>query len=110
MGPPSLTWTEVVVNLGFSFVFEEFLEETIKRVFDPALNLFKATSDERLYPSPTSYLQDNHLQLFEFVGRMLGKAVYEVTCASALHSCSYLREFKVWTAKQQRKHYYISLR
>ncbi|XP_060527674.1 ubiquitin-protein ligase E3B [Cylas formicarius] len=58
-------------------VFKEFLEESIKRVFDPSLNLFKATSEERLYPSPTSHLQDNHLQLFEFVGRMLGKAVYE---------------------------------
>ncbi|XP_034250724.1 ubiquitin-protein ligase E3B [Thrips palmi] len=58
-------------------VFKEFLEETIKRVFDPTLNLFKATSEERLYPSPTSYIQENHLQLFEFVGRMLGKAVYE---------------------------------
>lgn len=58
-------------------VFKEFLEESIKRVFDPSLNLFKATCEERLYPSPTSYLQDNHLQLFEFVGGMLGKAVYE---------------------------------
>lgn len=60
-------------------VFKEFLEETIKRVFDPSLNLFKTTSDQRLYPSPTSFIssQDNHLQLFEFVGRMLGKAVYE---------------------------------
>ncbi|CAH1986182.1 unnamed protein product [Acanthoscelides obtectus] len=58
-------------------VFKEFLEESIKRVFDPSLNLFKATSEERLYPSPTSNMQDNHLQLFEFVGRMLGKAVYE---------------------------------
>ncbi|EFN88458.1 Ubiquitin-protein ligase E3B [Harpegnathos saltator] len=58
-------------------VFKEFLEETIKRVFDPSLNLFKATSENRLYPSPTSFMQDNHLQLFEFVGRMLGKAVYE---------------------------------
>lgn len=58
-------------------VFKEFLEETIKRVFDPSLNLFKTTNDQRLYPSPTSQLQDNHLQLFEFVGRMLGKAVYE---------------------------------
>lgn len=58
-------------------VFKEFLEETIKRVFDPSLNLFKTTSDQRLYPSPTSHLQENHLQLFEFVGRMLGKAVYE---------------------------------
>lgn len=60
-------------------VFKEFLEETIKRVFDPSLNLFKATSENRLYPSPTSSMQDNHLQLFEFVGRMLGKAVYEVS-------------------------------
>lgn len=58
-------------------VFKEFLEETIKRVFDPSLNLFKATSEERLYPSSTSHLHENHLQLFEFVGRMLGKAVYE---------------------------------
>ncbi|XP_055376803.1 ubiquitin-protein ligase E3B isoform X2 [Condylostylus longicornis] len=58
-------------------VFKEFLEETIKRVFDPALNLFKTTSDQRLYPSPISYVQDNHLQLFDFVGKMLGKAVYE---------------------------------
>ncbi|XP_061672603.1 ubiquitin-protein ligase E3B [Syngnathoides biaculeatus] len=59
-------------------VFKEFLEEIIKKVFNPALNLFKTTSgDERLYPSPTSYIHENHLQLFEFVGKMLGKAVYE---------------------------------
>lgn len=63
-------------------IFSEFLEESIKRVFDPSLNLFRATSEERLYPSPTSHLQDSHLQLFEFVGRMLGKAVYEVDMIS----------------------------
>ena len=45
-------------------VFKEFLEETIKKVFDFDLNLFCATSDERLYPSPTSHLTDNHLALF----------------------------------------------
>ncbi|KAG7274688.1 hypothetical protein CRUP_021129 [Coryphaenoides rupestris] len=53
-------------------VFKEFLEEIIKKVFNPALNLFK-----RLYPSPTSNIHENHLQLFEFVGKMLGKAMYE---------------------------------
>ncbi len=58
-------------------VFKEFLEETIKKVFDPGLNLFCTTSEERLYPSPASHLTDNHLHLFEFVGRMIGKAVYE---------------------------------
>uniref|UniRef100_A0A915K9A7 Ubiquitin-protein ligase E3B n=1 Tax=Romanomermis culicivorax TaxID=13658 RepID=A0A915K9A7_ROMCU len=58
-------------------VFKEFLEETIKRIFDPSLNLFKLTSESRLYPSSTSYIHENHLTLFEFVGRILGKAVYE---------------------------------
>ncbi|KAK2176480.1 hypothetical protein NP493_662g01045 [Ridgeia piscesae] len=58
-------------------VFKEFLEETIKRVFDPSLNLFKATSEHKLYPSPLSFIQENHLALFEFVGRILAKAVYE---------------------------------
>lgn len=58
-------------------VFKEFLEETIRRVFDPSLSLFKATSEQRLYPSPTSFVQENHLQLFEFVGKMLAKALYE---------------------------------
>ncbi|KAL7839153.1 hypothetical protein SRHO_G00258110 [Serrasalmus rhombeus] len=59
-------------------VFKEFLEEIIKKVFNPALNLFKTTNgNERLYPSPTSNIHENHLQLFEFVGKMLGKALYE---------------------------------
>ncbi|XP_060881517.1 ubiquitin-protein ligase E3B [Metopolophium dirhodum] len=58
-------------------VFKEFLEETIKRVFDPSLNLFRTTDEQRLYPSPSSHIQENHLNLFEFVGRILGKAVYE---------------------------------
>lgn len=47
------------------------------QVFDPGLNLFCTTSEERLYPSPLSHLSENHLQLFEFVGKMIGKAVYE---------------------------------
>ena len=39
------------------------------------------SGNERLYPSPTSYIHENHLQLFEFVGKMLGKAIYEVSFA-----------------------------
>ncbi|VVC29410.1 IQ motif, EF-hand binding site,HECT domain [Cinara cedri] len=58
-------------------VFKEFLEETIKRVFDPSLSLFRTTDEQRLYPSPSSHIHENHLNLFEFVGRILGKAVYE---------------------------------
>ncbi|WAR01504.1 UBE3B-like protein [Mya arenaria] len=35
------------------------------------------TSEQKLFPSSTSYIQENHLHLFEFVGKMLAKAVYE---------------------------------
>ena len=59
-------------------VFKEFLEDTVTRAFDPNLGLFMQTPKQQLCPSPTSELADpNHLRLFEFVGRMLGKALYE---------------------------------
>ena len=35
--------------------------------------------EERLYPSTTSCIHNNHLKLFEFLGKMLGKALYEVS-------------------------------
>ena len=40
---------------------------------------FQVTSEQKLYPSSTSYIQENHLALFEFVGKVLAKALYEVT-------------------------------
>uniref|UniRef100_A0A0R3S056 Ubiquitin-protein ligase E3B n=1 Tax=Elaeophora elaphi TaxID=1147741 RepID=A0A0R3S056_9BILA len=58
-------------------VFKEFLELTLKHVFNPDLNLFKCSPNGQLFPSPTSDLHENHLALFQFVGRMLAKAVYE---------------------------------
>uniref|UniRef100_H2Z542 HECT-type E3 ubiquitin transferase n=1 Tax=Ciona savignyi TaxID=51511 RepID=H2Z542_CIOSA len=60
-------------------VFKEFLEEIITKVFNPDMNLFKVTAggDMKLYPSPLSHLQDQHLLLFNFVGKILGKAIYE---------------------------------
>lgn len=53
-------------------VFKEFLEDTIKRIFNPSLNLFRVTSEQRLYPSPTSNFHENQFSLFEFVGKMIG--------------------------------------
>ena len=72
---------EFVSELGYSEagidrtgVFKEFLEEAISRAFDPNLGLFRHTPTQQLYPSPTSELADpNHVRLFEFVGKMLGK-------------------------------------
>ena len=83
-------------------VFKEFLEEVITKAFDPALNLFKvfvqliyckcsqqhknlqANSNGHLYPSPSSHIHENYLLLFEFVGKILGKALYEVILSNIL--------------------------
>ncbi|XP_065890414.1 ubiquitin-protein ligase E3B-like [Dysidea avara] len=58
-------------------VFKEFLEEVVKKAFNPDLGLFKENGDGRIYPSPTSFIQEDHLSLFECVGKILGKAIYE---------------------------------
>lgn len=50
----------------------------IARAFDVNRGLFAHTPAQRIYPSTTSMMADpNHIRLFEFVGRMLGKALYE---------------------------------
>eukprot|EP00898_Chlorokybus_atmophyticus_P000782 jgi/Chlat1/1704/Chrsp127S01928 len=59
-------------------LFKDFLEGLTKTGFDPQYGLFKATSDQLLYPNPSSHLvMREHLRYFEFLGRVLGKALYE---------------------------------
>lgn len=79
------------------FYHLEFLEETVRKLFDPSLNLFRSTKDQRLYPSPTSYLTDNHLQLFEFAGKLLGKAVYEVINNWFIVGCQIVNDYPINT-------------
>lgn len=35
------------------------------------------TEDNKLYPSHTALINPDSLDLFQFIGKMLGKAVYE---------------------------------
>lgn len=57
--------------------------ELIRKLFDPSLNLFRKTSHGHVYPSAVTSLSDtNHLELIEFSGKMLAKAVYEVSLSS----------------------------
>ncbi|KAJ3121487.1 Ubiquitin-protein ligase E3B [Nowakowskiella sp. JEL0407] len=60
-----------------SGVFKEFLEDLCKGAFSADFNLFKSTPDGSLYPSPTSFVHPEHLDLLEFFGKVLGKALYE---------------------------------
>lgn len=57
-------------------VFKEFLMSSTKEARN--YGLFQFTKDQLLYPSPSRYAQEEtQLNYFEFLGRILGKALYE---------------------------------
>jgi ubiquitin-protein ligase E3 C len=59
-------------------VFKEFLTNCLAEAFSPHLGLFSSTPEQLLYPSPTDYAsQDEQLSYFEFLGRIIGKSIYE---------------------------------
>jgi ubiquitin-protein ligase E3 C len=77
-------------------VFKEFLTSLAKEVFDSDRGLWLSTEQHELYPNPHSYATDgmmdalytvdfnadrkpsvHSLAWFRFVGRILGKALYE---------------------------------
>ncbi|RXG70066.1 Ubiquitin-protein ligase E3C [Armadillidium vulgare] len=59
-------------------IFREFLSELLKTAFDPNRGFFLLTRDNTLYPNPSSRLiADDFEKHYYFVGRMLGKALYE---------------------------------
>ncbi|ORZ03623.1 hypothetical protein BCR43DRAFT_483669 [Syncephalastrum racemosum] len=59
--------------------FKDFVSLLINEVFKPSFSLFESTTGTNLfYPSPTSSIHGtNHINLFEFIGKVIGKAVYE---------------------------------
>ncbi|KAJ3043343.1 Ubiquitin-protein ligase E3B [Rhizophlyctis rosea] len=65
------------VGIDQNGVFKEFLEDTIKQAFSPSLSLFRTTPNGNVVPSPSSSVQPDHLELFQFVGKLLGKALYD---------------------------------
>ncbi|CAB3256415.1 unnamed protein product [Arctia plantaginis] len=59
-------------------LFREFLSELLKSAFDPNRGLFRLTIDNMLYPNPGVHLlYDDFPMHYYFIGRMLGKALYE---------------------------------
>ncbi|OZJ02434.1 hypothetical protein BZG36_04466 [Bifiguratus adelaidae] len=59
-------------------VFKEFLTSLAKQALDTNYGLFKATDDQLLYPNPHTYsTESSQLAFYEFLGRILGKALYE---------------------------------
>ena len=59
-------------------LLKEYLDLLSKRAFDPQYAIFLSTSEHLLYPNPSSELViDDHLHHFVFLGRIVGKALYE---------------------------------
>ncbi|KAI9246715.1 hypothetical protein BDA99DRAFT_592324 [Phascolomyces articulosus] len=59
-------------------VFKEFLTSLGREAFDTNYGLFRATPDQLLYPNPSEYATgSSQLAYFEFLGLIIGKAVYE---------------------------------
>ncbi|KEP61024.1 UNVERIFIED_CONTAM: HECT-domain (ubiquitin-transferase) domain-containing protein [Hammondia hammondi] len=59
-------------------LFKEFLVLLSRKVFDPDYGLFKASSDNSLYPNPSVHLAHTHpTALYNALGKVVGKALYE---------------------------------
>ena len=64
-------------------LFKEFVNTLSRQAFNPSYGLFCVTSEGLLYPSPQAETAHpwqqslDHLKLFEFLGRIVGKAIYE---------------------------------
>ncbi|XP_037372388.1 ubiquitin-protein ligase E3C [Talpa occidentalis] len=60
-------------------VFREFLNELLKSGFNPNQGFFKTTNEGLLYPNPAAQMLvgDSFARHYYFLGRMLGKALYE---------------------------------
>jgi ubiquitin-protein ligase E3 C len=70
------------VGIDAGGLSKEFWLDLSNLAFDLQYGLFKMTSDEYLYPNPNAgsahfIRETDHLTLFQFVGRILGKVLYE---------------------------------
>ncbi|KAI9436528.1 hypothetical protein BJY52DRAFT_1230437 [Lactarius psammicola] len=65
-------------GIGGRGVFKEFLTDLTKEVFDSDRGLWLANKKNELYPSHGSYATEPYsLNWYRFIGRILGKALYE---------------------------------
>lgn len=66
-------------GLDYGGLSKEFLTEIAKAAFSPEYGLFTQTltSDRHLIPNTAARFLDNGIHMIEFLGRIVGKALYE---------------------------------
>lgn len=71
-------WGQEEPGIDGGGVFKEFLTSLVREVFDTDRGLWRANQRQELYPSPSSYARaPEQLVWYRFLGRVLGKALYE---------------------------------
>lgn len=76
-------------------LFKDFMEQLIKQGFDTRYGYFKATTSHQLYPNPAALMESQGaLQMLEFLGRMLGKAMYEGILLELPFAPFFLKKFR----------------
>lgn len=83
----------VEAGLDGGGLFKEFVVLVCGVAFSPDYGLFKRGADGRLYPNPNSRLAagPDHLDLFSFVGALVGKALREGVAIQPRLNKSFLR-------------------
>ncbi|KAJ3552359.1 hypothetical protein NM688_g4189 [Phlebia brevispora] len=79
-------------------VFKEFLTSLTKEVFDSDRGLWLANKKNELYPNPHTYATEPHsLAWYRFIGRILGKALYDGILVDVAFAGFFLAK---WLGKQ----------
>ncbi|KAA1475594.1 HECT-domain-containing protein [Dentipellis sp. KUC8613] len=79
-------------------VFKEFFTALCKEVFDTNRGLWLTNKHNELYPNPHSYATETHnLAWYSFIGRILGKALYEGILVDVVFAGFFLAK---WLGKQ----------
>ncbi|KAJ1668618.1 ubiquitin-protein ligase (E3) [Coemansia sp. RSA 1646] len=80
-------------------LFKEFLTSLIQEAFSPQMGLFNETIQNSLYPNPDAVAQSDNirrktmaLEKFEFLGAVIGKALYEGVLADVPFAQFFLGE------------------
>ena len=90
------SYGEVEAGVDGGGLFKDFMENLVKEGFNPEIGLFRTTPEQKLYPSPAaSSVVPNAFVLFEFLGKMLGKAMYEVSIQLGTHA-DFTRSVYYW--------------
>ncbi|CAG8446325.1 9918_t:CDS:10 [Funneliformis caledonium] len=74
-------------------LFKEFLTSLTRIAFDTNYGLFLSTKEQLLYPNPYAFSSQEQLSYYGFIGRILGKALYEGILVDAAFAGFFLNKW-----------------